>query len=68
MAGIHGKGKEGVLLDLGDGGVLLATAQEGASVVKGYFHSGETLAGMLGWLGRALKDHVVISWPHTSVV
>ena len=46
-------------------GVVLATTLEGASVGREYFRSGENLAWMFCRLGSSLKDHVVISWPHT---
>ncbi|TVU42762.1 hypothetical protein EJB05_09183, partial [Eragrostis curvula] len=32
---------------------------------KGYFQTQGNLSGDVGWLGSALKDHVVISWSHT---
>ena len=65
LAGVHGVSFGGTP-GLGDGCDSLATAQEGASVMKGYFHSGETLAWMPCDLGSALKYLVVFSWPHTK--
>ena len=53
-------GKEGLLLDPGDGWSNPSHGVRGGFSRKGYFHCGETLAGSFCSLRSALKDHVVI--------
>ena len=46
-------------------GLLLATAQEGASVGRDS-RSGETLVWIFCRLENSVKDFVVISWPYSK--